>query len=491
MARRALPTIAAVLCLAVSGCTAEQPAPSASESVSPPTSEPTSQPTTEPTEPTEPTVTMPTPKAAPTRIADIDGDGLPDLVTVDRGRLPDDPEDAGGSREGGVQVALSGGPTQRWSMADLGLEWSDSTHFGAGRLVTDLNLDGYADVVVSDPTPEPEGDSRGAIYALWGGPDGLNPGRFATLAVGEEASFTGWSMALIELPARVLAVGTQHATGGGVALYPVGDDGSLEEPRLIDLDSPGVPGSATKQNEFGSVLAASRNILAIGDPGATIEQAGRAGAVTLLRMSEADFTVERISEATEGVPGAPEPGDEFGWSVSLHRGLLAVGVPGEALGTLEQAGRVYLFTVSDTSVKTLPYVTQDSEGVAGTAEPGDRFGDSVTVFRPCDGTLGVLVGVAGELSGENPTGSGAVQTFRVSGTACKSLTIASETTAGLASPPLGVEGSLTVLRDQPESDAAESVAAALAGGGIAVLRPPFAGIDEQLDLVGLPAAARA
>lgn len=128
--------------------------------------------------------------------------------------------------------------------------------------------------------------------------------------------------------------------------------------------------------------------------------------------------------------------------------------------------------------------------MAGNAEPGDRFGESVTVFRPCDGTLGVLVGVAGELSGEEPAGSGAVQTFRVSGSACKSLTIASETTAGLPSPPLGIEGSLTVLRDQPEFDSAEPVAAALAGGGIAVLRPPFAAIDEQFDLVGLPAAAQ-
>lgn len=486
MARRGLPILAAVLCLAGFGCTPGQPSPSPSPSGSlPPPPDSTSQ----PTEPGGP-ATMPPPKGAATRIADIDGDGLPDLVAVDRGRLPDDPEDAAEPRVGGIQAALSSGPLQRWTMADLGLEWSDSSNFGAGRLVTDLNLDGYADVVVSDPTPEPEGDSRGAIYVLWGGPDGLNPGRFATLAVGEEASFTGWSMALVELPSRVLAVGTQHATGGGVALYPVGDDGSLDEPRLVDLDSPGVPGGATKQNEFGSVLAASGNILAIGDPGATIEEARRAGAVTLLRMTGEEFTVERITQATEGVPGAPEAGDEFGWSVSLHGGLLAVGVPGEALGTLEQAGRVYPFTVSENSVKTLPYVTQDTQGVAGTAEAGDRFGESVTVFRPCDGALGVLVGVAGELSGENPAGSGAVQTFRVSGAACTSLTIASETTAGLPSPPLGAEGSLTVLRGGAGAEAAEPVAAALAGGGIVVLRPPFAGIERQLELVGLPVAAQ-
>lgn len=484
MARSGLPILAAVLCLLATGCTPGQP-PSPSPSVQLPTLVPTS----EPTEPGGP-ATMPPPKDAPTRIADIDGDGLPDLVTVDRGRPADDPEDTAGQREGTVQLALSNGGTQRWTMADLGLEWSDSSNFGAGRLVADLNLDGYADLVVSDPTPEPEGDSRGALYALWGGPDGLNPGRFTTLAVGEDASFTGWSMALIDEPSRVLAVGTQHATGGGVALYPVADDGSLDAPQLVDLDSPGVPGGATKQNEFGSVLAASGNTLAIGDPGATIEGARRAGAATLFRMGPDGFTVERITQATEGVPGAPEAGDEFGWSVSLHGGLLAVGVPGEALGELEQAGRVYLFTVTDSSVTNLPYVTQDTQGIPGVGEQGDRFGESVTVFRPCDGTLGVLVGVAGEVAGENATGSGAVQTFRVSGNACKALTIASETTAGLSSPPLGTLGSLTVLRSRPDPDAAEPVAVALGDGGMAVLRPPFTGIGEEVDLEGLPAAAR-
>ncbi|MCW5950762.1 MAG: VCBS repeat-containing protein [Propionibacteriaceae bacterium] len=484
MARLGLPTLAAVVCLTAFGCTPGQSPPSPSESVPPATIAPTSQ----PTEPTGP-ATMPPPKDAPARIADIDGDGLPDLVVVDRGDLPDDPENADGPREGAVQVVLSSGATQRWSMADLGLEWSDSTHFGAGRLVADLNLDGYADVVVSDPTPEPEGDSRGAIYALWGGPDGLNPGRFATLAVGEEASFTGWSMALVDLPTRVLAVGTQHATGGGVALYPVGDDGSLDEPRLVDLDSPGVPGGATKQNEFGSVLAAGGNTLVIGDPGATIEKAARAGAVTLLRLTEDGYTAERISEATKGVAGAPEVGDEFGWSVSLYRGLLAVGAPGEQLGELEQAGRVYLFTLSDEAVKPLPYVTQDSDGVAGVSEAGDRFGESVTVFRPCDGTLGVLAGGAGEEAGENPTGVGAIQTFRVSGAACKSIIILNEQTAGAGSPPLATEGSAAVLRENPDSDGAETVAAALADGGVVVLRPPFGEIATRYDLTGLLAPA--
>ncbi len=481
MPRSRLALVAAALLLA--GCTGAQ-TPSPSTSLPPP---PTLSPTDGPTEPT-PSATMPPPKDAPTRIADVDGDGEPDLVTVDRGQRPGEPTGADGPREGSVQAALSSGATLRLTMADLGLAWSDTTNFGAGRLVTDLNSDGYADLLIGDPNAQPADDSRGAIYALWGGPDGLNPGRFTTLAVGEEASFTGWSMALVEQPSRVLAVGTQHATGGGIALYPVGDDGSLDEPRLIDLDSPGIPGGQTKQNEFGSVLAASGDTLVIGDPGATIEKAARAGAVTLLRLTNDGYTAERISEATEGVSGAPEAGDEFGWSVSLYRGLLAVGAPGEQLDALEQAGRVYLFTVSGKTVKPLPYITQDSDGIPGIAEAGDRFGESVTVFRPCDGTLGVLAGAAGEQAGENPTGVGALWVFRVSGSACKALIILNEETAG-SSPPLATDGSVTVLRQNPEFDDAEPVAAALSEGGAVVLRPPFSAIGARHDLTGLPAAA--
>lgn len=477
MARHGLPTLLAVLCLVATGCVGDQDPPPTDSP--PPTSAPSA-----PSEPGTPDA-MPPAKDSPTAIADIDGDGRPDLVVVDRGGPTGEPADR---REGSVQVALSSGDIQRWTMSDLGLPSADSTNFGAGRLVVDLNLDGYADLLVSDPTPT-EADSRGAVYVLWGGPDGLSPGRFATLAAGPEASFTGWSMALVPQPRRVLAVGTQHATGGGVALYPVGDDGSLGEPRLIDLDSPGIPGGRTKGNEFGSVLSASGNTLAIGDPGATIEQAPRAGAVTLLRLSNDGYTAERISQATEGVRGTPEAGDEFGWSVSLYRGLLAVGVPGEGLGTLDDAGRVHLFQVSDTAVEPLPYATQDTDGIAGNSEAGDRFGESVTVFRPCDGTLGVLVGVSGEESGENPSGVGAVQTFRVSGSACKSLTVLSENTAGLTSPPVAVEGSLTVLRDDPEADSAESVAGMLTGHqGAVVLHPPFSSVSEQFDLVGELAA---
>ena len=482
MPRSRLALVAGALLLA--GCTGA-PAPSPSVSLPPP---PTLGPTDGPTEPA-PSATMPPPKDSPTRIADLDGDGKPDVVTVDRGQRPGEPSAADGPREGSVQVALSGGTTQRWTMTDLGLAWSETTNFGAGRLVTDLNLDGYADLLVGDPTAQPADDSRGAIYALWGGPDGLNPGRFTTLAVGEEASFTGWSMALVDLPSRVLAVGTQHATGGGIALYPVGDDGSLDEPRLVDLDSPGIPGGRTKQNEFGSVLTAGGDTLVIGDPGATIEKAARAGAVTLLRLTADGYTAERISEATEGVAGAPEAGDEFGWSVSLYRGLLAVGAPGEQLGELDQAGRVYLFTLSGKKVTSLPYVTQDTTGVAGIAEAGDRFGEFVAVFRPCDGTLGVLAGGAGEQAGENPTGVGALQHFRVSGSACKSTIILNEETAGAGSPALATEGSATILRENPEFDDAEPIAAALSEGGVAVLRPPFSKLDARYDLTGLPAAA--
>ena len=221
------------------------------------------------TTPVTPAAASPKPAAGPTRIADLDGDGLADLVSVDPGFTPDNPEQPP-AREGGVQVVLSSGSSHRVSMSDLGLAWSDSTAFGVGSLVADLNRDGYADVVVSDPTREPEGDSRGAVYVLWGGPEGISADRFETLAVGAEGSYTGRALALVTDPDPVLAVGIGEGVTRGVALYPVRPDGGLGTPRFVGPARSGIPGEPHRDSAFGAVLVAGGDQLVVGDPGARV-----------------------------------------------------------------------------------------------------------------------------------------------------------------------------------------------------------------------------
>lgn len=465
--RQAVAVAAVTLCL-VAACTAADG--------------PADVPTGPPPSPT-PSTAPSRPAAAPATIADLDGDGAADLVAVDRGHAPDDPEDSEPQREGAVEVALATGQVQRVTMSQLGLEWSDSSHFGAGRLVADLNLDGYADVVVGDPTPEPEGDSRGALYVLWGGPDGLSPARFATLALGPAESFTGWSLALVAEPERVLAAGTRHTDGGGVALFPLAADGSLGPVTLVDLGTAGVPGDPAGYSEFGSVLAAGGSVLAIGDPEATVAGRRGAGAVTLLRPGVDGFAPRTLSQAGAAVPGAAEVGDRFGASVSLADDVLAVGVPGEDVDGHPDAGRVYAFDLSGDRPALLAELSQDSTDVPGQVGQGHGFGESVTVARPCPGAAGVLVGVPGDSSSTDGQPGGAAQLIALDGADCRSQVVPPIGTPGRDAPPTGAAGSLTVLRGQDPA-VAQPVAVRLADGTVATVEPPFTAISARYQLRG-------
>ncbi|MFF9478240.1 FG-GAP-like repeat-containing protein [Streptomyces sp. NPDC014733] len=97
---------------------------------------------------------------------------------------------------------------------------------------------------------------------------------------------------------------------------------------------------------------------------------------------------DTFTQATPGVPGANEEGDVFGASLTAGdtdgdgRDELAVGVPGEAVGTKKQAGSVVLLKGSDKGLTGTGAVafSQDSPGVPGVAEAGDMFGAGVRLL---------------------------------------------------------------------------------------------------------------
>ena len=86
-----------------------------------------------------------------------------------------------------------------------------------------------------------------------------------------------------------------------------------------------------------------------------------------------------------------------------------VGVPGEDVGTLKNAGGVQLFP-GDPARKRVPgmFQTQDSKGIPGTAEAGDRYGASVSLgILDCQETISMAVGAPGEDIGK-ATNAGSV-----------------------------------------------------------------------------------
>ena len=89
---------------------------------------------------------------------------------------------------------------------------------------------------------------------------------------------------------------------------------------------------------------------------------------------------------------------------------MVVGAPNEDVGTRADAGSVTV--VKDVYVEEFPgsvSLTQDSAGVPGVAEAGDRFGRSLDTVR-VGGTSRLAVGVPGEDVGSD-SNAGSVQFF--------------------------------------------------------------------------------
>ncbi|MFE2377712.1 FG-GAP and VCBS repeat-containing protein [Streptomyces sp. NPDC059398] len=108
-----------------------------------------------------------------------------------------------------------------------------------------------------------------------------------------------------------------------------------------------------------------------------------------------------FSQDSPGVPGASEEYDKFGAAVSVGDtngdgyGDIAVGLPGEALGTKAKAGQVIVLPGSatgPTGTGSKAY-NQDTPDVEGAAEPNDAFGAATSlVDANGDGRSELVVG---------------------------------------------------------------------------------------------------
>jgi hypothetical protein len=147
-------------------------------------------------------------------------------------------------------------------------------------------------------------------------------------------------------------------------------------------DSPGVPGTAETEDRFGSVLAAidnGRGVLV----GAPAEDRGKlkdAGSVWQLRVNAAGrpITSLRWTQDSPGIAGTAQSGDHFGASVSSRGSVAAIGVPGEDVNGRKDAGQVQTLRMKPNGAFTpARAITQATPGVPGSVQAGDRFGTQV------------------------------------------------------------------------------------------------------------------
>ena len=292
----------------------------------------------------------------------------------------------------------------------------DGDHFGASVSFNGLRQDFAADwLAVGAPGQDLGANAdAGQVYVIptdvLGDGDvvlqqgkGSVPGTAeAGDAFGAALSFDGKGFSLaVGAPGE--DVGTL-SNAGAVTLMP----GTQKRPpgsttgRTLTQDSTGVPGTAEKGDTFGSALTAvfvpdsTRYQLAIGAPGEDIGTAKDAGVVTMTYKSGSYVTLQ---QGAGGASGAAETGDRFGAALAGSGYVLAVGVPGEDIGTAADAGMGHvfvLFPASDTKPAVLvPTLTtnlsQNSSGITDVAEAGDRFGSSAAI-----GFSGLVFGVPGE-----------------------------------------------------------------------------------------------
>ncbi|MEU8678543.1 FG-GAP and VCBS repeat-containing protein [Streptomyces sp. NPDC048560] len=429
------------------------------------------------------TLTSTASAAAAKHYDDFNGDGYRDLAApymysgVNDGTLD--------FRGGAVLVTFGGpaGLTTRTQLIHQGSAGvpgagEENDQFGSALASADLNSDGYADLAVGNLSEESGTTPVGSVTLLWGSSKGLSGGTSLPnkgggpsfgkdLATGDFNGDGKADIAAISGSDAYLYRGGFTKSGGlgtvtryrknvgwfstGLAAGKVTGDGKTDlvvlgvhvtdtlnrtEAWFLKGASGGLTSGPAKvidsrrQSEYldaaiGDFDKNGYGDIAIGYPDASSNR----GTVTLWYGTSTGpgSKSAELSQATSGVVGAAEPGDGFGTSVSAGDtdadgyADLAVGVPGEAVGTKDYAGGAHLFRGGSGGLSGARSMTIDKtlSGVAGGTVAEDMFGYDVrvrdlsrdgkaelTVLIPGENTARVLPGAKGGVTG---TGSYIVQ----------------------------------------------------------------------------------
>ncbi|MFJ6088107.1 FG-GAP-like repeat-containing protein [Streptomyces sp. NPDC092369] len=373
--------------------------------------------------------------------ADFDGDGYADVAIGAPGATVNGKAGAGYiAVDYGMAEGPNGVKRQLVSQNRYGVPGTAETgdRFGAHLTAADLDADGFTDLVVSSPG-EDIGDAQnvGRYTVLWGSVGGLatataivqgtSPTRAGDfdgdghldLVTGDRvlygpfdrSSGAARSSALAGADARLYAMASGDLDGDGITDLVVSSSssstavprlrlfrgthdglvagGAIAAPDTVSVDSVGV-GDIDGDGRLDVVFGRSAS--------------GPGGLVGVVRGTSGGLAPRAtlLSQDSSDVPGTGESGDRFGSDVAVgdidHDGYADVvaGVPGEDVGTTQDAG---MFVVLKGGAAGLTGAgaqafTQNTAGVPGTAEAGDRFGGSTAIL---DGY--VVVGAPGENSG--------------------------------------------------------------------------------------------
>ncbi|MFE1291198.1 FG-GAP repeat protein [Streptomyces sp. NPDC058751] len=423
---------------------------------------------------------------------DFDGNGFDDVLTGAPGATVSGAKAAGYvsvqySSSGGLSTTRKSVLHQNSSGVPGAAEAGDG--FGSAVASGDLDNDGYDDAIVGIPGEDLAGlsDAGGAVV-LWGSPSGLhgsdsswledtgrtragaNFGRaieaaryFApdparpdadprdSIAVLENDALLFFASAPTPTPTTTAAAAARRlsAVDTGVRARDVSpldtgfafrslSHGNYNEDSWADLAISGVttgnqPGIGATQVLHGAPDAEAlddggafdggpavvssdfnhdgQDDLAIGDTGAGSPLGGSVS----VYLGKGDLSglgrtpAQTWTQDSPGVPGKAEAGDRWGAELSSGdtdgdgRPDLAVGAPGEDVGSVSDAGAVWTLRGAPGGLTAAGArgFDQNSSGVPGTAEASDRWGGQVRLIDANnDGRFGLLAAAPGENTGD-------------------------------------------------------------------------------------------
>ncbi|MFV2119955.1 S1 family peptidase [Streptomyces sp. Act-28] len=276
---------------------------------------------------------------------------------------------------------------------------------------TDFDCDGTEDIAIGDPKATVGGDANaGVVRVVYGGGKGtveLNQDQAYVPGGAEAGDWFGEALAtfdhnedgctdlVVGVPAEDVTVsGTTYADAGFVQILYGAKGGIGTGQAAVNYsqgsgDVPAIKGSASEAGDrFGHAVAAGHTAegepyLLIGIPGEDLGTVANAGSAIYLRGS----VNVAVDQDKPGYGGDPEANDRFGAAVAGSANHLVIGSPGEAIGTEKDAGGVQILKHALNADKVLTPILgfdQDADVVSGGAEPGDQFGAAVAAvaYRP-------------------------------------------------------------------------------------------------------------
>lgn len=210
----------------------------------------------------------------------------------------------------------------------------------------------------------------------------------AAACAGTDSDFNGDGVRDTAIADPEASVGDKKRAGLVRIVY--GDGKGTAE---VSQESPGVPGAAEDDDQFGFALAIydANNDgcadLAVGVPYEDVETAADAGLVDIVYgapggINTGPVPTEHVQGATGTLGGSAEAGDWAGYALaggktSAGVPYLLIGTPGESIGTVEDAGSFHYVHGTAQTVTGVHQDTTTGGDVPGVVETDDRYGASL------------------------------------------------------------------------------------------------------------------